>query len=168
MIEFYDTFINPSSPNRTKLSIFMNSQVKHGTTAPPVKFSVAAAEELLKDLKAAQIPVDEVQYAALSKSEPPLDNALAFFGQYMDKIPFITPEKKTQFLERVKELARLHPGPNALNASEPLSEGKLREGTIIIEDLAAFRKSLEGARPAKAVMSLEEEGLSSEVAEPKL
>jgi hypothetical protein len=144
----------------------MNSQVKPAeTTIPPVKFSAGAADALLKDLKAAQIPVDEAQYAALSKSEPPLDVAVEFFKQYMSQIPSIPSEKKTQFLERIKELAKLHP---AQSASEPLSQGKLKEGTIIIEDLAAFRKSLEGAKPAKAVMSLEEEGLSSEVAEPKL
>lgn len=162
MIEFYDKVINPSSPSRTKLSIFMNSQVKPGTTS---KFSVAASQELLKDLKSAQVPVDEVQYANLSKSEPPVETALGFFSQYLDKVPFVSQEKKTQLLERVKELARLHP---VQTSPELVTEGKLKEGTIIIDDLVAFRKSLEMAKPARPVMSLEEEGIGSEVVESKL
>jgi hypothetical protein len=77
IIEFYNAYIHPSSPSRTKLSILMHSQIKQ--------------------------------------------------------------ERKTEF------------------TVEENNNGKLKEGTIVIEDIGAFKRGLEKAKPPVPIIPLEPE-----------
>lgn len=159
VIEFYKTYIHPSSPNRTKLSIFMHSQVKREST---VKLSTTAFEAFLKELELAQLPTADLEYASSLGADAPVAKAVEFFSKYIDKYDFIPEEKKTELLDKVKELATLH----AVSSTSPASqednaqnkdEGTLREGTIVIEDLFAFKRTLENATLPVPVVSFEPE-----------
>lgn len=138
----------------------MNSQVK---PEPIPKFGLAAFEAFLRELELAQIPVEKLDYASLPKADPPVDTAVEFFSQYVGKMGTISEDRKTQLLDKVKELAKVHP----VTSSGEQEEGKLREGTIIIEDLATFKQSLEKVKPTTSNISLEEKVLSSKRAHSK-
>lgn len=167
---FYSTYIDPSSTQRAKLSIHMHAQAKPKASegaGVSDKFSVEASNAFLVDLKAAQIPVDEPQYIALSKAEPPLQAVLQFWTMHLDKVPFINKAKKEQLLARARELASKHP-VSASTAEGVTTNGGLKEGTIIIEDLAKFKKGLQLSKPAVPLMSLEVEEVPVDNVGPKL
>ncbi|PVF92439.1 hypothetical protein CPB86DRAFT_819632 [Serendipita vermifera] len=147
VVGFFEKYIDPSSPSRAKLSIHMNSQVKPGSIA---NFSVAASKVYLEDLKAAQVPVDEAQYHALSKAEPSVDAVIGFWEPYLTKLPHVTQEKREQLLQRVKHLAAEHPAAQTDTTSD-----RLREDTIVVDDLAVFKKGLPLSKPATPVIPLE-------------
>jgi insulysin len=146
IIDFFVKYISPSSPHRSKLSIHVNSQINAGATT---NFSVAASKVFLQDLKAAEVPVNEPQYHALSKAEPSVDAVIGFWSPYLEKLPNVSAEKRNELLARVKELAKKHPMENKNSI-----EGKLKEGTVVIEDLAEFRKGLQMSNPATPVIPL--------------
>jgi insulysin len=152
ILDFFVKYISPSSPHRSKLSIHINSQIKPGATT---NFSVAASKFFLQDLKAANVPVNEPQYHALSKAEPSVDAVIGFWSPYLEKVPNVSAEKRNELLAKVKELAKIHPMENKNNV-----EGKLKEGTIVIEDLAEFRKGLEMSKPVTPVIPLVVEEMS--------
>ncbi|KAG8828958.1 Insulinase (Peptidase M16), partial [Serendipita sp. 399] len=106
MIEFYDAFIDPASTSRAKLSMHMHSQTKPSAKS---NFSVAASKVFLEDLKEAQVPVDEAQYTALSKTEPSVDAVVGFWTKYLGTLASLSAEKRQRLLERIKEIAELHP-----------------------------------------------------------
>jgi insulysin len=148
-VSFFETYIDPSSSSRTKLSIHMNSQVKPGSIT---NFSVAASKVYLEDLKAAQVPVNEAQYHALSKAEPSVDAVIGFWEPYLTKLPQVTQEKRDQLLQKVKQLAEQHP---AAAQSDTTPSDKLRDDTIVVDDLAVFKKGLQFSKPATPVIPLE-------------
>jgi insulysin len=169
--EFYAAYIDPRSKQRAKLSIHLHAQAKPASKTPAgaasIKFSVEASNLFLVDLKAAQIPVDEPQYIALSKAEPPLDAVLQFWGTHLGNVPFISTEKKEQLLERAKELAKLH--PVGIQGTEDLAnKGQLLEGTIVVDDLKAFKKTVPVSNMAVPVMALEVEEVPSDNVGPRL
>ncbi|KIM22228.1 hypothetical protein M408DRAFT_333007 [Serendipita vermifera MAFF 305830] len=157
--EFYAAHIDPNSKQRAKLSIHVHAHAQAAATKAadkPIKFSVAASNAFLVDLKSAQVPVDEPQYLALSKAEPPLDAVLQFWTMHLGQVPFISNEKKEHLLARAKELALQHPVAAPAVGDAP-STGKLRDGTIVIGDLMEFKKGLQLFKPATPVMGLEVE-----------
>jgi len=170
ILEFYATYIDPRSEKRAKLSIHLHAQAKPGGKdqgISPVRFSVEASNAYLVDLKAAQVPLDEAQYIALSKAEPPLEVVLQFWTGHMMSVPFISKEKRGQLLERAKELAALHPVA-AQSGDGLLNKGRLLEGTIVVESLAEFKKGLPLSKPAVPVMALEVEQVPSDNVGSKL
>ena len=169
--EFYAVYIDPRSRQRAKLSIHLHAQAKPASKTPPgtasMKFSVEASNLFLVDLKAAQIPVDEPQYIALSKAEPPLDAVLQFWTTHLGNVPFISKEKREQLLERAKELAILHP-VGMQGADDSMNKGRLLEDTIVVDDLKTFKKQLPLSEVAVPVMALEVEEVPSDNIGPKL
>lgn len=149
VLEFFSKYIDPASSTRSKLAMHIYSQVPASQTT---NFSIAASETFLVDLKANQVPVDETQYRELSKAEPAVDTVVKFWDTYLSKLPNLPAERKVQLLERVDQLAKENPANTKWK-----SEGKLKEGVVLIEDLAKFKKSLQASAPARAVMALEVE-----------
>lgn len=160
ILDFFIKYIGPSSSHRSKFSVHAHSHIKPGTTT---NFSIAASKVFLQDLKAAQVPVNEPQYHGLAKAEPSVDAAVGFWDQYLGKLPNISKEKKTELLGRIKELGKLHPVEKKAN-----TEGKLKEGTVVIDDLTTFRKGLGLSKPVKAVIPLVVEEIPSDGVNPKL
>jgi insulysin len=167
--EFYATYIDPRSKQRAKLSIHLHAQAKPKTTAEAasIKFGVEASKFFLADLKAAQIPVDEPQYIALSKAEPPLEAVLQFWTGHLVNVPFISKEKKEELLERAKDLAKLHPARVQVT-EDALNKGSLLEGTIVVNDLAKLKKELPLSRLPVPVMTLEVEKIPADNVGTKL
>lgn len=146
IIEFYTTFVHPESQSRAKLSVHMHSQVKLGKSS---NFSVAASKVFLERLKEAQVPVDEPQYHALSKAEPSIDAVIGFWTPYLNSLPILTPQKREELLGSIKTIAAEHPTQVNKDVS-----GVMREGTVVVEDIAAFKRGLAVSKPAKPVMEL--------------
>ena len=146
IVDFYTSFIHPESQSRAKLSVHMHSQVKLSNGS---NFSVAASEVFLERLKAAQVPVDEPQYQALSKAEPSIDAVIGFWTPYLNTLPTLTAQKRDELLGAIKTIAAEHPTGGNKDVS-----GKLREGTVVVEDIAAFKRGLAMSEPAKPVMEL--------------
>jgi insulysin len=169
--EFYAAYVDPRSKQRAKLSIHLHAHAKPASKTPagaaPIKFSVEASNFFLVDLKAAQIPVDEPQYIALSKAEPPLDAVLQFWTTHLGNVPFISKEKRERLLERAKELAKLHP-VGIQGAEDLTNKGRLLEGTIVVDDLETFKKGLPLSKVAVPVMALEVEEVPNDNVGPKL
>ncbi|KAG8817090.1 Insulinase (Peptidase M16) [Serendipita sp. 401] len=155
MVEFYNTYVDPESTSRAKLSMHIHSQSKPSTNS---NFSVAASKVFLEDLKEAQVPVDEAQYTTLSKAEPSVDSVVGFWTKYLGTLATLTPERRQKLLDRIKELAELHPVKPVEGSS-----GVLKEGTIIVDDLQAFKKTLQMSRPTVSVIDLDEEARQATV-----
>lgn len=157
IIEFYKAYIHPSSPDRTKLSIFMHSQLKQRST---VKFSVTAFELFIQELELAQVPTANLEHASSPEADAPLDKTIEFFSQHIDRYNFITEEKKAELLAMIKNLAVLHPVTGMSWPSREVDgtddEKELREGTVVV-DLVAFKQSLKNAELPLPVISLEPE-----------
>jgi insulysin len=90
VLEFYDAFILPTSPTRSKLSIHTHPKVKAFA-----QFSKAAAQAFLEDLKSRDVPVDEEQYTTLSAAEPSVEEVKKFWTPYLSNLPTLPKESAT-------------------------------------------------------------------------
>lgn len=132
VLEFYDAFLLPSSPTRSKLSIHAHPQAKSTT-----QFSVTASQVFLEDLKSRGVPVDEAEYTKLSAAEPSLEAVKAFWTPYLSNLPTLPKESATSLLARIDDLVQLHP---VTKAGE---DGSLPSGVVVIGDLAKWKTTLE-------------------------
>lgn len=132
VLDFYDTFLLPTSSTRSKLSIHAHPKAK--STA---QFSKAAAQVFLEDLKSRSVPVDEAEYTKLSAAEPPVEAVKKFWTPYLANLPTLPQESATFLLARIGELARLHP---VAKADEDHS---LPPDVVVIGDLAKWKTTLE-------------------------
>lgn len=109
-------------------------------TTPNVRFSVAASEAFLSMLKDHGVPVEEQEYRALSKAEPPLESVQGFWNTTLASMPGLDSANKQKLLDAIEELAHSHP----MDRVELVNGGQaeLRKGTVMIEDIASFKASL--------------------------
>jgi insulysin len=138
VVAFFNTYVHPDSPTRRKLSVHLRSQ--NVPSQPGMKFSVAASEAFLSVLKGRGIPVDEAQYRALSKAEPPVEAVRAFWTDFLAQAPGLKGADKDALLSTIEELARAHPTEQVTLVDEGKAE--LSPGTVMIEDIARFKASL--------------------------
>ena len=131
VLDFYDTFLLPTSPTRSKLSIHAQPKAKSTT-----QFSKAAAQLFLEDIKSRDVPVDEAEYTKLSAAELSVEAVKKFWTPYLCGLPAFPQESVTLLLARIDELARLHPVAKADDDSLP-------SDVVVIGDLAKWKTTLE-------------------------
>ena len=126
VLDFYDTFLLPTSSTRSKLSIHAHPKAK--STA---QFSKVAAQIFLEDIKSWDVPVDEAEYTKLSATEPSVEAIKKFWTPYLSDSPALT-----LLLARIDELAQLHPVVKA-------DDNSLPSDVVIIGDLAKWKTTLQ-------------------------
>ncbi|GJJ12380.1 hypothetical protein Clacol_006621 [Clathrus columnatus] len=150
LLGFFDTYVNPASLQRRKLSIHLSSQVitspdkSEGAPPPPLRFSIPASEEFLTLLKTHNIPIeDEAQYRALSQAEPPVMAVKAFWTDFLGKRPDseVPQETRELLLNSIDELTKKHPkkGEQDTESDEVV---KIGVEPVLVKDIAAFKAGL--------------------------
>lgn len=132
VLEFYDAFIVPTSPTRSKLSIHAHPKAKSST-----QFSKAASQLFLEDLKSRGVPVDEEQYTKLSAAEPSVEKVKEFWTPYLSSLSTLPKESATLLLARIDELSLLHP------AAKTDEDSSLPSNVVVIGDLAKWKSTLQ-------------------------
>lgn len=168
LINFFDTYISPSSTQRRKLSIHLASQLLPSTGSTdksktsPRRFSVAASEEFLAVLKKHGIPTeDEALYRSLSKAEPPIQAVKAFWIDYLKKFSEadVSRETKEVILGSIDELARRHPrkeeGEEEAGKSAAAAVVKVGVEPVVIRDIPTFKARLSLGPAAVPVFDLD-------------
>jgi insulysin len=137
VVKYFDTYINPNSLERRKISVHLRSQ--NVPNQPVLKFSVAASNAYLEVLKSHNIPVEEEQYNELSKAEPPVEAVEAFWMDHLSKVnsPNVNDDVREKLLKAISQLATIH-APPAVDTSK----AELQKGTSIIENIGTFKASL--------------------------
>ncbi|EJD02194.1 insulin-degrading enzyme [Fomitiporia mediterranea MF3/22] len=136
VISMYKEFVDPASPNRSKLSIHMRPQ-----KPPAIKFSQQAAEEFLATLRKANVFVDQEEYNSVTGDEPPAAKVKAYWESTLREQPNV---KAEDLLAEFDELVRKHPA----TGQGPV---ELSPDVVSISDGAAFRNKLVLSEPAKPV-----------------
>lgn len=162
VVKFYNKFISPSSPDRSKISVHM-----HAAAIPQQPSDVAKGEQqkaLLAQalsqflLTQSGISADAARLSKalgdidLTKPESIITSVTTFLAEEMK----LADEKvKTVIAQGTKVLVQLLP---ALIGPPPPEEVEGDQG-IIIEDISAFKAGLEmtkGARPVRPLVEFEE------------
>lgn len=162
VVKFYNKFISPSSPDRSKISVHM-----HAAAIPQQPSDVAKGQEqkaLLAQalsqflLTQSGISADAARLSKalgdidLTKPESIITSVTTFLAEEMK----LADEKvKTVIAQGTKVLVQLLP---ALIGPPPPEEVEGDQG-IIIEDISAFKAGLEmtkGARPVRPLVEFEE------------
>ncbi|KAH8117077.1 insulin-degrading enzyme [Phellopilus nigrolimitatus] len=140
VLALFKEFIDPASPNRSKLSIHMRPK-----NPPARKLSLAAAEAFLVSLRSAGVTVDDEAFSAQTADEPPVAAVKAHWKGVLGDAKADQPEIPVEaLLTKLEELALTHPavGQGAV---------ELSPNSAFITDGAAFRESLALSGPAKPV-----------------
>jgi insulysin len=125
------TYIHPSSPTRSKLSVHSCSQ----KSSPP-RVSLEASALLLKHFKAANVPVEEGPYNALAKLQLPSSSVQDTWRKYFEKDdPRFDPKLAQQLLELIPKLAKQHPVLEIENdgLTKPV------HAPVYVDDIAALK-----------------------------
>lgn len=131
-------YIHPSSPTRRKLSIHMDSQIK------PTEDPVARAKALMESLAGKSVPVPEEEWQQLLTLQPSVEAVQAFARECI-KASEVKEEEKTSLDALVSALA------------EPPREttARVRESNLFIEDVVAWKASLQCSAAARPIEALE-------------
>ncbi|WWD20389.1 hypothetical protein CI109_104865 [Kwoniella shandongensis] len=136
------TYIHPSSPKRSKLSVQLKSQYSG------IKFDSAAAQPLVESFVKAGITVDQAAIQKLLSSNPDLEAVKSFAVGVIDAAENVSEEVKKGLKETVDGLKGIASGEGAGQGEEV----KVKEGNVFIEDIHAFKA---GLRPGKAAVPAE-------------
>ena len=132
VLEFYDAYILPTSPTRSKLSIHA-----HPKAESSAQFSKAASQLFLEDLKSRDVPVDEEQHTKLSAAELSVEEVKKFWTPYLSGLSTLPKESATLLLARIDELSLLHP------AAKTDEDRSLASDVVVIGDLAKWKTTLQ-------------------------
>ncbi|KAH8114098.1 insulin-degrading enzyme [Phellopilus nigrolimitatus] len=140
VLAMFKEFIDPASPNRSKLSIHMRPK-----NPPARKLSLAAAEAFLVALRSAGVTVDDEAFSAQTADEPPVAAVKAHWEGVLCDAKAERPEISVEaLLTELEELALTHPAVGQ-------GDVELSPNAAFIADGAAFRESLALSGPAKPV-----------------
>jgi len=134
VLSLFMSHIHPSSPTRSKLSAHFCSQV-----GPSPRMSLAASAELLKHLKAAGIPVQEVPFNAAAAMQSSVTVNQNYWTAFFEKdMPEFDKGVAAHLIALMPKLAKMYPH------EEPGSAGpvKLPGDTIFIDNIAEFKSTL--------------------------
>lgn len=140
VMALFDRAVDPSSPERRKLSTHLKSQHR-----PAAKFDPALLPELVERFGAAGISPDDDAVRALVESRPDLEAVRAFGLQLVERSDAADDDKAAlrSFLAEMKGLA-------AEPTAEP--EASVRPSNTFIKDIHEFKASL---TPSQAAVPLE-------------
>ncbi len=138
--------LDPSSPGRSKLSVHLVPQ-----NVPPRKFSVAASQAYRSLLVAHGVSLDEERYTELSAAEPPITAVKTHWSRMLLGPQSgtagikVDPAVAKMLVDAVEEIGMKYP-------AEGEGSVQLKEDTIFIDDVAAFKAGLrvsEAPRPVE-------------------
>jgi len=115
-------------------------------TSPAKKFSIAAAEAFLSELKAKGITVAEKTYRDLASIEAPLAAVKEHWARHFETggLPKDTAQALLQALDKC---AADHPHPSAID----VAEGKLTDDVVFVKNMARFKAELTMSKAATPV-----------------
>ena len=154
MIEFFKQYIDPSSPTRAKLAVYLEAQAKSDVSTKQIS-------ELIKtldvDSTASARAATDLQ-ARLSAAGHDVEKEIAGLREYLLHDLKVVESKIDAAAEAWKKIHEEHgPGSNVVKDAEPPSNN----GTtpVFIDNVRAFRASLQasnGARPVKDLSEYED------------
>ena len=126
------TYIHPSSPTRSKLSIHLSSQ-----KAPSPRVSLKAAEVLLGQFKAAGVPVQEGPYNAAAKLELSANIHQAQWKTYFENDPTFDEKVAAELVESIARVAKKYPVEEKVVESEGIV--KPVHAPVYIDEVSALK-----------------------------
>lgn len=171
IVEFYEKYITPSSPQRAKLSIHLIAEKsteknKAPNLLTPEQQKQMLVQNLTQFLSDAGI---KAEVEVLSRSFKDVDistpeNIASTVGNYLKEDWKLDDGKYTDVMERgIALLKELHPQLVAQSVNENEGEDILKD-SVVIEDVVAWKAGLTLTRAARPVRPLVE----FEETEPKL
>ncbi|EJD02250.1 uncharacterized protein FOMMEDRAFT_109506 [Fomitiporia mediterranea MF3/22] len=127
VVSMFKEFVDPTSPNRSKLSIHMRPQ-----RPPVVKLSQQAADDFLATLRRANFFVNPEEYNSVTGHEPPAEKVRVHWENVLREQADVRVE---DLLVEFDELVRKHPA----TGQGPV---ELSPDVVFISDGAAFREKL--------------------------
>jgi insulysin len=173
MLEFFDWYISPSSPNRSKISVHLLAQTTPSEIAAHSSPSerVEKLEELLVEfLEAQSLPVDEDKLKARLKSVDLLNGDVSSIastiGKYLSEDAAVPASDVEEILEKGKPvLGSVLASVGIQTAVEPDDAAPAIKDALPpptkIEDVAAFKRALQpsiGSLPVRDIKDFEELG----------
>ena len=171
IIEFYEKYITPTSPQRAKLSIHLIAEKSTEQNKAPNLFTPEQQKQMLVQ-NLTQFLGDtgiKAEAEVLSRSFKGVDistpeNIAGAIITYLKEDWKLDDEKLAAVMEKGTTLLReLHPQLVAQNLGETEGEGLLKD-SVVIEDVVAWKAGLTLTRAARPVRPLVE----FEETEPKL
>ena len=167
MIEFFNRYINPTSPTRTKLSVHLTAQSNPKQVAP----TIPAAEQkekilslLTKSLNATGIDADREKLserlATIDVSSGDQTAILGAVAKYLAEDAKVSNEKINQVLEQGAQLMGTVLPAIGIEV-KPAGDGELREPpkvkeTVLIENVPEWKATLEASACPRPVVDLTE------------
>ena len=155
MVEFFNRYIHPSSPQRAKLALHFVAQAKSDVSTRQISELVAALD--LNDDRAALAALD--LQARLSAAHHDEAQEMEKLEQYLLHDLKVTESKIAAAVEAWKKLHDQNAGLNGVkDAPPPSSNGST---PVIIEDIRDYKAGLTvsaGARPVKDLSEYEDLG----------
>jgi insulysin len=156
MVEFFNRYIHPSSPQRAKLALHFVAQAKSDVSTRQISELVAALD--LDDDRAALAATD--LQARLSAAHHDEAKEMEKLEQYLLHDLKVTESKIDAAVEAWKKLHDQDAGPNGVVKDAPLPSSN-GSTPIIIDDVRDYKASLAvsaGARPVKDLSEYEDLG----------
>ena len=158
MIEFFKYYIDPSSPTRAKLAVYLEAQAKSDVSTQQITELVKTLD---LDSSAAARAATDLQ-ARLSAAGPNVEKELEGLREYLAKDLKVAEDKIEAASQAWRKLHEEHGlGNEAANAEPPSANGIK---PIFIEDVRSFKASLPASNGPKPMRDLSE----YEDLEPKL
>lgn len=150
--EVYDLFmkfIHPSSQERSKLSVHLNSKVK------PIRFSSKAAEILEKESSEKGLPTPKEAFEMLKSQQPNVEIVKEHTSQSLsaDKEAGPSQEIIDEILNRIDQLAKEYPFEMEIKSEENVEESNIQVKKVSVEDTIAFKAGLPPSKAAVPVNS---------------
>jgi len=147
VLAFLMAYVHPNSPTRSKLSVHLCSQKSQSP-----RVSAKAANVLLGHFKAAGIPVKEAEFNAAAKLQLSTDVHQAAWRNYFEKEdPTFDKKIAAELVDLIAKVAKQHP------LEDDHADGKLKEGAVYIDNVAALKSRLTlgpAATPVEAYPNL--------------
>lgn len=159
MIEFYNSYIHPSSPTRAKLSVYLLAQATSDVSTKQISELVKALD--LGSEKLRSQAATDLQ-ARLSAAEHDRDQEVAGLRDYLLHDLKVAEGKIDAAVEAWGKISRNGgQGVNGVGGSDKDATPPTGNGTepVVVEDVRAFKASLQvsaGARPVRDLSEFEE------------
>jgi insulysin len=132
VLSFLMAYVHPDSPTRSKISVHLCSQ-----KFPSPRVSLRAAHVLLERFKAVGIPVKEAEFNAAARLQLPTDVHQTAWRDYFEKDdPTFDKRIAAELVDLIAKVAKQYP------VEGDSVDGKLKEGAVYIDNMAALRSRL--------------------------
>lgn len=148
VINLFMKYIHPSSDERAKLSVHLNSQVK------ATRFSVKAAETLEKESSERGLPTPKEAFDMLKSQQPNVEIVKEHTSQSLVSVEGIAKEQTDAVLARIDELAKEHPFEKEVSTEgevSSLQKSSVNVKKISVQETIDFKAGLAPSRASVPV-----------------